>query len=116
MKISELKVGEKADIEATVTDIDEPRSFVRFGKSLRVATATLKDDSGEIKMSLWNEDIDKVKVGDKIKLENGFCKEFQDEKQITTGKLGKIEVLGEGEAQPEKAEEKPEETEEEKVE
>lgn len=105
MKISELKIGEKADIEATVTDIGETRSFVRFGRPLRVATATLKDDSGEIKISLWNEDIDKVKPGVKIKLTNGFVKEFQGEKQVTTGKLGKIEVMGEAEA-AEKPEEK----------
>ncbi len=105
MKISELKIGQKADIEATVTDIDEPRTFVRFGRTLRVATATLKDDSGDVKLSLWNEDIDRVKVGDKISLKDGFVKEFQGEKQVTTGKLGKIEVLGKKE-KTEKKEEK----------
>lgn len=116
MKISELKTGQRADIEATVTEVSEPRSFVKFGKSLRVATATLKDDSGEIKMSLWNEDIDQVKAGSKIKLENGFVKEFQDEKQVTTGKLGKLEVLEEGEAPTSEEEATPEEPIEEKVE
>lgn len=93
MKISELKQGEKADIEGTVKEIGEVRSFVKFGRPLKVATATIEDDSGSIKLSLWNEDVDKIKVGDKIRLTNGFCKEFQGEKQVTTGKLGKIEVM-----------------------
>ncbi|UZE94251.1 MAG: DNA-binding protein [Candidatus Pacearchaeota archaeon] len=113
MKIADLKVGQKADIEeATIAEIGEIRTFVRFGRPIRVATATVKDDTGTINMSLWNEDIDRVKEGDKIKLTNGFCKEFQGEKQVTTGKLGKIEVIGEGEApsaEAETVEEKPEE-------
>jgi len=92
MKISELKVGENADIEAEVISIDEPRTFVKFGRPLRVATATLKDKSGSVKLSLWNEDIDRINVGDKIILTNGFVKEFQNEKQVTTGKMGKLEV------------------------
>jgi len=99
MKIADLKVNQKADLdEATVTAIDEARSFVRFGRPIRVATATIKDDTGTMKMSLWNEDIEKVKVGDKIKVTNGFCKEFQGEKQITTGRLGKLEVIGKDES------------------
>lgn len=112
MKISELRIGEdKADIEADVTDITAPREFDRFGRSLRVATATLKDESGTIKMSLWNQDIDKVAVGNRIKLTNGFVKEFQGEKQITAGKFGKIEVLEKGTQQVEQKKEVEEEIE-----
>ncbi len=99
MKIADLKVGQKADLEeTTILEVGEVRTFVRFGRPIRVATAILEDDTGKVKMSLWNEDIDKVKTGDKISLTNGFCKEFQGEKQVTTGKLGKIEILGAGEA------------------
>ncbi len=94
MKIADLKIGQKADVdEATVTDVGEVRTFVRFGRPIRVATATIEDDTGKVKMSLWNEQIDQVKKGDKIKLSDGFCKEFQGEKQITTGRQGKIEVV-----------------------
>ncbi len=118
MKISELRIGQdKADIEADVTDITEPREIDRFGRSIRVATATLKDESGTIKMSLWNQDIDKVAVGSRIKLTNGFVKEFQGEKQVTAGKFGKIEVLEKGTKSQEKSEEnKAEEVEEEELE
>lgn len=94
MKISELGMGENVDLEeAVVVSVDEPKTFVKFGRPLKLATATLKDDSGEIKMTLWNKDVDEVKAGDKVKLTSCFVKEFQGEKQLTTGKLGKIEVL-----------------------
>lgn len=110
MKIADLKVGQKADLEATITDIGDVRTFVRFGRPLRVITATLEDDSGKVKMSIWNEDIDKVKVGDKIKVTNGFCKEFQGEKQVTTGKQGTLEVIGSSESTSESSEASTEES------
>jgi len=93
-KISELKTGEgKVDIEAEVKSIEEPRNFNKFGRELKVANAVVADDSGEIKLTLWNEDIEKIKVGSKIKITNGFVNEFQGEKQLTSGKFGKLEIL-----------------------
>jgi len=94
MKISELRTGQgSANIEAEVTEVSEAREFEKYGRTLKVATAKIKDDSGEIKLSLWNADIDKVKVGDIVKITNGYVSEFQGEKQLTTGKFGKLEVL-----------------------
>jgi len=92
--ISDLKVGEgKVDIEASIVSIEPPRTFNKFGRELRVATAVISDSSGSIKLTLWNDDIDKVSVGKKIKITNGYVNEFQGEKQLTAGKLGKLEVL-----------------------
>lgn len=113
MKISELKPGQgSVEVEASVEKVGEVREFNKFGKQLRVATAIIKDDSGSMELSLWNEDIDKVKAGDKIKITNGFVKEFQGNPQLTTGREGKLEVVGAGEAPAEpEAEEKPAEEE-----
>jgi hypothetical protein len=47
-----------------------------------------------MKLTLWNEQIEQVKVGDKVKISNGYVNEFQGELQLTTGKFGKLEVLG----------------------
>lgn len=94
MKISELKPKQgKVDIEVEVIDISDVRVFEKFGSAGKVANATVKDGSGEIKVTLWNEDIGKVKVGDKIKITNGYVNEFQGEKQLTAGRFGKLEVL-----------------------
>ncbi len=111
MKISELKIGQDGvDIEAVVRDIEEPRSFSKFGREIRVANATIDDGSGTVKLTLWNQDIDKVSVNDKIKVTNGFVNEFNGEKRLTSGRVGKIEVVEEGKF--EQTEEQPEQSEE----
>jgi len=115
MKISELKSGQgQVEVEAEVIEKGESREFQKFGKSIRVSTITIKDKSGDMKMSLWNDDIDRINVGDNLKISNGYVKEFQGEPQLTTGKFGKIEVLGktEGKAKAKKVEVKEEKSEE----
>ena len=86
VKITDLKARQgKVEIEAEVVSISEPKEFEKFGNKGRVATAKIKDDSGEISLTLWNDDVDKVKAGDKIKITNGYVNEFQGEKQLTAG-------------------------------
>ncbi len=94
MKISQLSAGTgSVNVEAEVTALESPREVVsKFGKKLRVANATIRDESGEITLTLWNDDIDKVAIGDKIKIENGFCSEFKGNVQLSAGKYGKITV------------------------
>ncbi len=118
MAIKDLEVKQgNVDLTAEVVEIGEVREFNKFGKTGRVATAKLKDETGEINLSLWNEDIDKVKVGDTVQIKNGFVNEWQGTPQLTTGRQGTLEVVGKAdegaEAEPESASE---ETAEENVE
>ncbi|MBM3228828.1 DNA-binding protein [Candidatus Parvarchaeota archaeon] len=93
MKISEVKAGTNATVSGEVTNMDEPREVVtKFGKKMRVASATLKDDSGEMVLSLWNDDIEKVQVGAKVTVENGWVAEYKGNLQISAGKFGKLNV------------------------
>jgi len=91
----------KVSLTATVVSIEEPREFQKFGNTGRVATAMIKDDSGEIKLTLWNDQIDQIKTGDKVTIENGYVNEWQGEMQLTTGRFGTLEV---GEGSSEKSE------------
>ena len=94
MQISELKPRQnKVDIEVEIKDNGDIKEFEKFWKKGRLATATVTDSSGEIQLTLWNDDIDLIKVGDKIKINNGYVNEFQGEKQLTAGRFGKIEVV-----------------------
>ena len=114
VKISDLQTGQgRVDVEAEVKSIEPARSFNKFGRELKVANAIIFDDSGEIKLTLWNEDIDKIKQGSKVKINNGYVNEFQGEKQLTAGKFGKLEILEPGEESEGKKEESTEEAEEE---
>ena len=99
MQIKDLKpkIG-NVDVIVDIVDIGAPREFNKFGKPGRVATAIAKDETGDIKLTLWNEDIDKVSAGDKIHLTNGYVNEWQGEMQLTTGRMGKLEVVGKAEA------------------
>jgi len=94
MKVIDLQPKQgKVDIELEVIEEGEVREFEKFGKKGRVANVLAKDDSGTIKLTLWNDEIDKVKVGTKIRIKNGFVNEFQGEKQLTAGRFGSLEVI-----------------------
>ncbi len=111
MAIKDLKIREgKVDIVVEVIDKGDVREFEKFGKPGRVCNAKVKDDSGEMTLTLWNDEIDKVKIGDKIHIINGYVSEWQGEPQLTAGRLGKMEVVGSKEPAEEKeTEEKSEE-------
>ena len=95
VKISELRPGiGNVTITGEVTAKEEPREVVtKYGKKVRVANAVLKDDSGEITLSLWEDDVDKLNVGDKISIENGWISEFKGNLQVSIGKYGKLTML-----------------------
>lgn len=112
MAIKDLKIREgNVDIVVEVVDKGEVREFQKFGKPGRVCNAKVKDDSGDVTLTLWNEEIDKVNVGDKLHIKNGYVGEWQGEPQLSAGRFGEIEVLeSNAAAQTEKPkEEKPEE-------
>ncbi|MGQ9543484.1 MAG: OB-fold nucleic acid binding domain-containing protein [Candidatus Bathyarchaeia archaeon] len=95
MKISELKPGmRRVDLQGRIVEIGDVRDVMtRFGEPSRVATAILEDDSGTIKLSLWNEAIDSVNVNDTVKIENGYVTSFRGEPQLNVGRYGRINVL-----------------------
>ncbi len=94
MEIKDVQPNKgNVDIVAVVEVKDEPRTFKKFGKEGRVCNSKIKDETGEIVLTLWNEDIDKINVGDKIHLQNGWCSEFKGEKQLSAGKFGQIEII-----------------------
>jgi len=85
----------RIDLELKVVELEEPRTYVRRdGREGKVTTAIAEDDTGNIKISLWDADIDRVKVGDRIKITNGYARLFRNEVHVSAGIYGKLEVLG----------------------
>jgi len=108
MAIKDLEPRQgNVDIVAEVIEKGEAREFEKFGRKGRVCNAKIKDETGEMKLTLWNEQIDQVNVGDKVHITNGYVNEFQGEKQLTTGKFGKLEVVGKSESAAETPAEEP---------
>jgi len=96
LKIRDLRDGTKrVDLEAKVIEKTGPREVLSRYKDvvLRVANATLSDDTGTIKLALWNDQIDQVKVNDTIKIENGYVTSFRGEIQLNIGRYGKLSVV-----------------------
>ncbi|MEM2760932.1 MAG: OB-fold nucleic acid binding domain-containing protein [Nitrososphaerales archaeon] len=95
MKISELKSGMRSvNVEASVVSVSEPRTVnKRDGGTAKVADVIIEDESGQIKLSLWEEQIGKVKAGSKIRIENGYTSSFKGENQLNVGRYGKLDII-----------------------
>lgn len=96
MKISEIQRGmSNITIEGKVIDIGEDRSVnTRYGKKT-VADAMIEDDSGQIKLTLWENQITSVRVGDKVSVSGAYVTEFRDVLQLNIPRSGKLEVVKE---------------------
>ena len=94
MKIAELKPGMKrVEITAKVLSISDAREVTtRAGEQSRVAEAMVTDDSGTVKLTLWNEQIDQVKPDNNVTVENGYVTSFRGETQLNVGRYGKLTV------------------------
>ena len=94
MKIKEVKSNSNATLdEVDVVSKGDVREFERFGKPGRVCNCVIKDDSGELELTLWNDEIDTIEAGEKIKITDGWAKEWNGKLQISMGKNGKVEKL-----------------------
>jgi len=95
-KISEIARGmSNIVVSGKVIDISDPRDVnTRYGRK-RVADAVIEDDSGQIKLSLWEGQIDTVSVGDKISVSGAYVTEFRDTMQLNIPKSGKLEIVKE---------------------
>ena len=84
----------RVTVEANVVDKGEPRQVRSRYKdeTYMVADAVVADETGSIKLTLWNEQIDQVEVGNKIKIENGYVTSFKGEIQLNVGKFGTMTV------------------------
>ena len=94
MKINELNAdSRKVDVTGSIASKEEPREInTRYGKTM-ISNAVLEDDSGSITLVLWGDECSKVNEKDKIKIENGYVKEWNGNLQLSVGKYGKMTVL-----------------------
>ena len=58
----------------------------------QLADALIADETGAISLVLWDDNIEKVNVGDAIKVSNAFVKIFRGKIQLNLGRFGKVEA------------------------
>jgi len=67
--------------------------FTHFGEYARVTNALIADETGAIKLCLWNEKVNAVSVDSVIQIENASVTKFHGEKQLRLGKTGRLHVV-----------------------
>jgi len=84
----------RVSVEAKVMEKSDPREVVaRFkDETHRVATAIIADETGKIKLTLWNEQINQVNIDDTVRVDNGYVTSFKGEIQLNVGKYGTLTV------------------------
>ena len=94
-QIKDLRVGmKKINLTARVMEIPKPTFvFTRFGNYASVANASVADDTGMVKLCLWNEQIDAVSAGDMVQIENAHLSLFRGERQLRIGKNGRLVIV-----------------------
>ncbi|MEM5879540.1 MAG: OB-fold nucleic acid binding domain-containing protein [Candidatus Aenigmatarchaeota archaeon] len=94
MKIKDIKVGmSNISVEGKITEISETRDVqTKYGRR-SVADATIEDETGSVSLSLWENQIDSVSVGDRVLISGAFVTQFRDKLQLSIPRSGKLEVL-----------------------
>ena len=93
--VRDLRAGMKrVNLKADVIEIPKPAQVhTQFGNTVLVVNALVGDDTGKVKLCLWEGQIGQINAGDSIEVKNGQVCVFRGEKQLRLGKNGSIYVL-----------------------
>jgi replication factor A1 len=92
--IQDLRHGMKrVTVEAEVLETPKPSLINTYGNSIMVTNAVIADETGKIKLCLWNEQANSIATGDTIQIKNASVSTFKGERQLGLGKKGTISVL-----------------------
>ena len=90
--IQDLRVGmNHVTLKAKVLEVTQPKQvFTRYGNYASLAKAVIEDGTGQIKLCLWNDQIDAVSAGSTVQIENARTSTFKGERQLSLGKTGTV--------------------------
>jgi ssDNA-binding replication factor A large subunit len=95
MKLSDISDGATVDeAEFEIVDKSEPRVVTsQRGEELDVCDAVAQDDTDEINLTLWEDEIERFEVGDRARIKDGWAKDFDGGLQLSSGRYGELEKL-----------------------
>jgi replication factor A1 len=93
--IEDLRFGMKGvDVTAKIIEIQPTKPVItRWGSESYVTNVMISDDTGSIRLSLWNKQIDKVKVGDEVELTNCYVSRFAGQPQLRLQRKSTMSVI-----------------------
>ncbi len=92
LNVRDLMPGmSSVNMKLKVLDVSEPDQIIT-GKGVEHKILELEagDETGTIKLILWDDKVIPVKVGDLIQIENGFVSSFKGEWRINVGKYSEV--------------------------
>jgi replication factor A1 len=93
--VHDLRAGMKGiNVKAEVLEIPKPAQVhTQFGNTVTVVNALVGDETGKIKLCLWEGQINSIVVGKNIEIKNAHVCIFRGERQLRLGKKGVISIL-----------------------
>ena len=80
------------DMALKVLSVSEPKQIISgSGIEHEILEAEVEDETGKIKLVLWDDRIIPLKVGGVVQVRNGFVSSFKGEWRINVGKSGEVE-------------------------
>ena len=94
-KIKDLRTGMKRiNLKARVLAISKPLlALTRYNDCVMFANVTLTDETGTVKLTLWNGRINSLSINDIIEIENANVTAYRGETQLRIGRHGKLKVI-----------------------
>ncbi|MEW6063551.1 MAG: hypothetical protein AB1571_04250 [Nanoarchaeota archaeon] len=101
MKISDIMSGMRSiNILGKVITLYPVREYKKELRSGRIASMLIGDETGVIRLVIWDENliqnIKDIKVNDIIKINNAYCKENNNYKELHLGSKGQLLINPEG--------------------
>jgi len=102
LKINKLKPGMRVGVLAKVVKLYEVRSFKRGDQDAKVGSFLVGDDSGLVRIVMWDEnhvakmESGEIKEGTIVKVENGAVRENNGYTEMHLGSYSNIETNPEG--------------------
>jgi replication factor A1 len=90
--VKDLRTGmNHVNLKAKILEVAEPKHvFTRYGNHAIVAKALIADETGTIRLCLWNGQIASVSAGDTVQIKNARVSSFRGERHMSLGKKGTV--------------------------
>jgi replication factor A1 len=100
-KIGQLRYGMKrVNLKADIVEVSSVKEVLtRYGNVSKVSNIKIADETGSIRLSLWNKHINNFVVGDKVEIKNCYVARYRGIIQINLGKKGEIHLIDQDETE-----------------
>ena len=94
-KIKNLKTGMKGiNLKARVLAVSRPQQAqTKYNDYVMFANATLTDETGTVKLTLWNNRVNSLSINDIVEIENAWVTAYRGETQLRIRRQGKLRVI-----------------------